>query len=351
MAKTLKNCILIIDPEDHTRQTVAQYLQNLGYQCQAYNNLEQALEALSNNSVDLVISNLNGSGKDGQYLLRKISRVSPDVAVIVTTAFNDTRLAVECLKQGAYDYLIKPFDLEQVQIAVKRALERKRLLAERKAYERQLEIQVRKRTLELIRAREHIERVYQRILEVIVSTLELREQSTGGHSRRVVEYTKLIAREMRIPADQLIHMARGAILHDVGKIGIPDRILLKKSHLTSQEWQLMREHTIKGYEILKEIDFLKPALDIVLYHHERYDGTGYPHGLKGEQIPVGARIFAVADAFDAITSPRAYHKARSVRWAKREILRHAGTQFDPKVVQAFLRIPDEKLERIRKLAD
>lgn len=184
-------------------------------------------------------------------------------------------------------------------------------------------------------------------LEALIKALELRDHETEGHSRRVVQYSLSLAQKLGVPESQLVPIMRGALLHDIGKIGIPDAILKKPGPLTAEEWVVMKQHARIGYEMLHQIEFLSQATPILLYHHERFDGTGYPEGLSGEAIPLGARIFAVADAYDAITSDRPYRKGRSHQVALDEIKAGAGRQFDARVVKALLALPEEELARIR----
>ncbi|MFZ5827327.1 MAG: HD domain-containing phosphohydrolase [Bacillota bacterium] len=199
----------------------------------------------------------------------------------------------------------------------------------------------------LRQAVDEAERAYMGTLEALSKALEMRDHEVEGHSRRVVQYTLALAREIGVPDHLMTPIIRGALLHDIGKIGIPDAILRKPGPLDEEEWATMRQHPRIGYEMLKQIDFLKQAVPIILHHHERYDGTGYPAGLAEDQIPLGARIFSVADTYDAITSDRPYRKGRSHEEAVEEIQRGAGTQFDPMVVEALLALPEEELARIR----
>lgn len=193
-----------------------------------------------------------------------------------------------------------------------------------------------------------IEGTYEQTLQALVALLDRRDVETENHSLRVVEYTLLIARKLGFRGRSLRPIKWGALLHDIGKIGIEDRILHKPEKLTPEEWEIMKTHPIIGYEALKHIKFLTDALPIVRHHHERYDGKGYPDGLKGNEIPIGARIFAIADAFDAMTSDRPYRKAMSVEKALWEIAACSGTQFDPNIVGIFLQIPIEKWVSIRE---
>lgn len=202
----------------------------------------------------------------------------------------------------------------------------------------------------LIESRSGLVKANAATIGALVSALDAREHETQVHSIRVTEYVLRLAREMGYPAQQMVDLKFGAMLHDIGKIGISDRILLKPGSLTEAEWVEMRRHPIIGHRILSEIRFLEKASEIVLAHHERYDGSGYPRGLAGDEIPLGARIFAVADTFDSMTSDRPYREALSYESAVGEIERCAGTQFDPAVVDAFLRIPSEEWSRLAAAA-
>jgi putative nucleotidyltransferase with HDIG domain len=339
-----------VDDEPAICEMVQQYFANMGYHCATSSCVKDALICLDNDPFDLVITDIKMPEYDGTYLLQEIRNSFPEIAVIMMTGVEDTHQAVECLKIGAYDYISKPFNLDELNLSVKRAFERRNLLKERKAYKNQLESKVHERTLELVRAYDEIERTYHRTLEVLVSALDLREKSTAGHSMRSVEYTRLLALELKIRGNKLVHLTRGALLHDVGKIGIPDEILLKAGKLSDQEWEKMRKHPVYGYNMLREIKFLEKSMDIVLYHHERWDGKGYPKGLKGDEIPIGARIFAVIDAFDAITSNRVYRNAQSFDKAFEILVDNIDTQFDGKVVNAFINIPIEKIQRVYQIS-
>jgi putative nucleotidyltransferase with HDIG domain len=194
----------------------------------------------------------------------------------------------------------------------------------------------------------NLERSYDITLETLGDALDLKDRETEGHSKRVTAFTIAIARAMGLPRDQINTIARGAFLHDIGKIAIPDRILQKPGKLEADEMAIMKEHAYHGYQIVKKIPFLTEAAEIVYSHQERFDGSGYPRGLKGEQIPLGARIFSVADTLDAITSDRPYRNAQSLPAAREEIAKWAGRQFDPEVVKVFLEMPDNIWEDLRK---
>jgi putative nucleotidyltransferase with HDIG domain len=222
---------------------------------------------------------------------------------------------------------------------VDRALERRRLLIENRHHRKKLEEEIRLRTFELNKTLHDVEESYKITLEAMVTALDAREHETQAHSQRVREYTITLAQQLGLKHGDLIQVARGALLHDIGKIGVPDSILLKPGKLDDEEWVEMKKHPQIGYNILKSIEFLSSAAEIVLCHQERWDGTGYPNGLAGSDIPLGARIFAIADTMDAMTSDRPYRRAMTFGAAWKEIRRCSGTQFDPYVVNAFLNLP------------
>jgi putative nucleotidyltransferase with HDIG domain len=252
----------------------------------------------------------------------------------------DLEAAIGALRSGAYDYLLKPFEKEQLYHSVRRALEHRRLVLENRRYQQDLERLVAERTAQLQQALAELEQSYDYTLEALGGALDLKDAETEGHCRRVTAYTIAIGQAMGLDPSTLRQMARGAFLHDIGKMGIPDAILRKPGPLTAEEEAIMRRHCEIGYQVLQSIPFLREAAQIVLCHQERYDGSGYPRGLRGEEIPLGARIFAVADALDAMISDRPYRKALPIDVAREEIRRCAGTQFDPQVVEVFLSLPE-----------
>jgi response regulator RpfG family c-di-GMP phosphodiesterase len=263
------------------------------------------------------------------------------------TGAADVRTAVESLKQGASDFILKPVNLDQVLLSAERALERRQLLMERREHQVLLEYRVAEATRDLATALDELQQTYQSTLEALGSVLATREVGTELHSRRVHAYSLALARAHGLPAAELDALGRGVLLHDIGKIGISDSILLKPGSLTPEEWVVMRSHPEIGRQILEGIPFLRDAIPVVRHHHERWDGTGYPLGLAGTAIPLGARIFAVADAFDAMTFDRPYSQAISLEAARDRIRESAGTHFDPDVVATFLGIPIEVFAEAR----
>jgi cyclic di-GMP phosphodiesterase len=271
-------------------------------------------------------------------------QLSPQTVVVMISGMQTVESAIGALRLGAFDYLMKPFDLRQVEAVVKRALEHYDLVVAKQRYENHLEELVEQRTAELDRALNSLEGAYRSTLKALTAALETRDSETHGHSERVVSYSLRLGREYGLNADELKSLEFGSLLHDIGKIGVPDSILRKPAKLTEEEWVRMREHPLHGQQILRGIEFLQGAARVVAQHHEKWDGTGYPMGVSGDDIDICARIFAVADAFDAITSDRVYRRGKSYEAAAQELDDWAGRQFDPKVVEAFHRVPKEDWE-------
>ncbi|HEY0101698.1 MAG TPA: HD domain-containing phosphohydrolase, partial [Pyrinomonadaceae bacterium] len=276
-----------------------------------------------------------------------VAEIAPDTIVIMVSGMQTVESAIEALRAGAFDYVMKPFDLRHVEAAVSRALEHKRLGEAKRRYENYLEELVAERTAELDRTLATLENSYRMTLKALAAALETRDRETHGHSERVVSFSLRLGRELNLTGDELRALEFGALLHDIGKIGVPDAILHKPAQLCEAEWVRMRRHPMHGQQILQGIEFLEGAARVVGQHHEKWDGTGYPLGLRGTQIDLNARIFAVADAFDAITSDRVYRAGRPYDVAVAELEAYAGRQFDPAVVAAFRSIPREEWEELR----
>lgn len=343
-----KSRVLLVDDERAVWQLLGEKLGRSGFEWRGCSSGEEALRWLERESFDAVISDLKMPGMSGLALLDEIRKHYPHVAFLMATGEDDIRVAVEAMKQGSDDYLMKPFQLDAAVGSLRRALSKKLLELELEQYREHLEEMVDQRTRQLQIAMRRIERTYDDTLEALGAALDLRDTETAGHSRRVSLYCLEIARAMECTSEQLKTITRGAYLHDVGKIGIPDSILLKQGKLTPEELTVMRTHVRIGYELIHRIPFLSAASEIVLAHQERYDGKGYPQGLTGDEIPLGARIFAIADTLDAMTSDRPYRQALPFDVARDEVIRESGKQFDPGIVRVFLSFPDQTWEDIRR---
>jgi putative nucleotidyltransferase with HDIG domain len=321
--------ILIVDDEAHVRSMIGATLERQGYDVQLAASGREALDLLERNSFDLVLTDIVMQDGNGITLLERMRAQQPNLPVVMVTAIHDISVAIDSMRRGAYDYLLKPFEREN------------------RDYQQNLELVVRARTDMLRQAMEELEHSYDITLEALGDALDLKDSETEGHSKRVTAYTIALARAMGINPSQIKVIARGAFLHDIGKMAIPDDILRKPGKLSPEEQGVMREHSARGYHMLRKIPFLSEAAEIVFTHQEHFDGSGYPSGLRGNEIPIGARIFALADTLDAITSDRPYRKAQSFDAAREEILRCSGTQFDPTVVEVFLKVPNELWHELR----
>ena len=344
--------ILVVDDEEAIREVVSSMLNQAGYHTRQAASGMEALELLDcGEDFDLILTDMMMPEMDGIALLEKIKERFPDVPVVMVTAVHDISVALAAIRNGAYDYLLKPFEREQLLLMVRRAVENRNLKIENHNYQINLETLVNARTEQLRQAISELERSYDITLEALGDALDLKDAETVGHSKRVTTYTIKIAAAFNVPSDKVRIIARGAFLHDIGKMAIPDAILSKPGPLTPAEILKVQEHCMHGYQMLRKIPFLLEAAEIVFSHQERYDGTGYPRKLKGTEIPLGARIFAIADTLDAITSDRPYRPAQDVQAARTEIEKWSGKQFDPEIVEVFLDIPSEVWTELRREID
>ena len=340
--------VLVVDDDKQIRRILHEFFATVGYTCLTAANGSEGLAAFDAERPPLTVTDVNMPVMDGITFLRRARAIDPDAAVLVLTGVGDVPTAVEALKYGAYDFILKPVNMDALLIAAERAVEHRQLILERREYHALLERRVDEATRDLAGALRELEGTYRTTLEALGSAIDTRDLGTQAHSKRVRGYSLTTARAHGVPEADLRDLEHGVLLHDIGKIGIPDAILLKPGPLTPAEWQVMRTHPEIGRAIVEQIPFLRGATPIVYHHHERWDGTGYPVGLAGEAIPLGARIFAVADAFDAMTFDRPYSKAIPMAAARAEIDRSSGTHFDPAVVTTFLGLPLETLEDIRR---
>jgi response regulator RpfG family c-di-GMP phosphodiesterase len=317
---------------------------------------DEALALLGREAFDVIVSDLRMPGMSGLELLATARRRAPDTRRLLVSGYADFESALDAINEVGIDRLLtKPWQNEEVRGAVDGALKVALLQRENERVQREnarVNDELRRRTAELERVNQRLDALVEErtsnLLDGLVSALDLRDSETQWHSRRVGRYARRLGREIGIDGRELDDVERGATLHDIGKIGVRDAVLLKPGPLDDKEWAEMRRHPALGSEILKGIGFLERARLIPLHHQERFDGTGYPQGLKGEEICVGARVFAIVDAYDAITSDRPYRKCRTYEVARQEIEKFAGTQFDPAIVAAWLRVPQAEWDAIRE---
>src|SRR2546427_729326 len=342
-----KPSLLIVDDEAEVRSVLSDLLGDT-YQCSQAPSAEEALAQLRERNYQLVISDITMSGMSGLEMIPHVKVISPDTVIVMISGMQTIESAINALRLGAFDYLMKPFDLRQAEAAVTRALEHHDLIAAKRRYEYHLEELVEQRTAELDEALASLEKAYRSTLKALTAALETRDAETHGHSERVVTFSLRLGREYGLGESEMKALEFGSLLHDIGKIGVPDAILRKPAKLTDEEWVRMREHPLHGQQILRGIKFLEGAARVVAQHHEKWDGSGYPLGLKAEEIDLCARIFSVADAFDAITSDRVYRTGKSYEEAAQELDDWANKQFDPTVIEAFHRVPPDDWEELRQ---
>jgi putative two-component system response regulator len=352
MSSLNKAKIMVVDDELRVREILSRKLADEGYQCLTAPDGNSALKLLNNGGVDLVLLDISMPGKSGVEVLKAINAKYPDTAVIMVTAIADTQTAINTMKTGAYDYMIKPVDLDILLISADRALEKRRLILENREYQFHLEEKVKEQT----------EKMRQSFLNSITSlayALEAKDKYTHGHSQRVTEIAVAIAQELAITKDKIEKIRLAGLLHDVGKIGVIESVLNKPRSLTYEEFQHVKSHCEIGEHILRPIVEDEEILEMVRHHHERYDGTGYPDGLPADQISRGASIVAVADAFDAMasngamalavadaydamTSDRPYRPAMTLQAACAELEKGKGKQFNPTIVDILFRILNKR---------
>jgi len=348
--------ILIVDDEQVIRRLLTDCFEG-SHWCATAASAEEAIEQLDSGSFNLVLSDITMPGKSGLELCAYVQEAHPQTVVVMMSAMTGIDYVVEAMRVGAFDYITKPFDLRRVTMAVDRALRYQRAVEDKQRYEQILEERVRIRTAELRSANEDLKFMvdtlygnYRATLRGLAGTLEARDIETRGHSDRVVAYSMRLGEKMGLTSTDLIALEQGALLHDIGKVGVPDAVLLKPGSLTTEEWVRMREHVSHGLRIIDGVEFLAGARWVVGQHHEKYDGSGYPSKLRGDAIHINARIFAVADAYDAIRSDRPYRAGQSHDVAYEAIAAGSGSHFDPTVVDAFLSTPRQELDDVRRRA-
>jgi putative nucleotidyltransferase with HDIG domain len=354
--KNNKAKILIVDDETRVREIISRKLADEGYHCLTASNGNSALKLVKADQVDLVLLDIMMPGKSGTEVLKEIRDVRPDIAVIMVTAIADVQTAIALMKAGAYDYIIKPVELNVLLVSLNRALEKRQLLIENRDYQSHLENRVEEQT-------HKVRQSFLNSITSLVYALEAKDQYTHGHSQRVTKIAVAIAKELGIPQDVIKKIELAGLLHDVGKIGVSEMILNKPGKLTREEFEAVKVHCEIGERILAPIVEDKEILEMVRHHHERYDGTGYPDGLSGGQLTKGASIVAVAeayativspgamslaiaDAYDAMTSDRPYRPAMTAEIACAELEKCKGKQFNPVIVDTFLSLMKKRKLRV-----
>ena len=350
--------VLVVEDEEAIRSLLETALISSGYTVRAVAGADEALALSRAGTFEAAIVDIRMPGMDGIELSRSLRALDPDLPVLLITAHADIDSAREAIRLGAYDYIAKPFDLDDVTLSVARATERRALQIENRAHQRELEAKVEDLTRQLCDAMTRIEGSFQEIKQahlqsifVLSRVTELNDEYTGNHIRRVSCYCQEVARGLGCAAEFVEQITYSSPMHDIGKISVPSDILSKPGKLTREEFEIVKQHTVNGARILEGISFLSMAREIALTHHERFDGTGYPHGLRGDDIPLSGRIVAVADVFDALISRRPYKPPYSFEESLDILSVEAGKHFDPEVLGVFLGLSDRIRETAVQLRD
>ena len=339
----IRKSLLVVESDAEKRNLLLTYFKK-GVECDAVDLIDEAVDAAALHEYSAILAPLLPPQLTGLELIPKLERLSPNTVLIFTSEIESEGNTVKAYRAGAFDVVQMPMSLQKLDTAVQRAFVQYEMRSLRERYRNQIESEVALRTFELEQDLDAIERSYRMTLSAVVKALEKRELETEGHSERMITFSLRLGYELGREKEALRALELGTLLHDVGKINISDDILRKPERLDMSEWAMMKRHPLFGHEIISGIPFLEGAARIVAEHHECWDGSGYPSGLRGEEIAIGARILAVIDAFEAMISDRVYRKARSYEAAVAEIQRFAGSQFDPMVVEAFRNVPQEDWE-------
>jgi len=334
--------ILIVDDDESICRFLNSLLNKKGYECTTATSAADARKYMNAQNFDLILCDINMPGESGMEFIRYSLAEYPETAVIMVTAVDDPEIADTALEIGAYGYIIKPFKPNELMINVDNALRRRKLEIDNRLHRENLEKVVLERTEELQVTLNDLQNVMDGIIRAMAKTVEMRDPYTAGHQRRVSRLAGAIAQEVDLPENQIHGIKMAGHIHDLGKLSVPAEILSKPDRLTDVEFSLIKAHPQEGYDILKGIDFPWPIAQIVYQHHERMDGSGYPQGLSGEGILLEARIMAVADVVEAMSSHRPYRPALGIETALEEISKNSGVHYDPDAVDACLRLFKEK---------
>jgi len=334
--------ILLVDDEERILQTYSLLLEDLGYYVKTASQPEGALRLVNQDKFDLAFIDQFLGATTGLQLIQEMSKIDPELYYVIITANGSTGLAVESLKKGASDFITKPFFVADLLKSIEHINKKKELDKEKKKVLLTLETKVSEKT-------EDMKKTYLEVLSSLAQAIEKRDHGTYGHCRRVSYYSSLIAIALELKENEKNELKVASMLHDIGKIGISDIILGKQGPLTKAEMLTVRSHPQKGVEILKPLKQFKSILPTILHHHENYDGSGYPYGLSEKNIPLSARVIAVADTYDAILSNRPYRSASNHNEAVNELIKHAGKQFDPNIVRAFIGLKPINIDTLSEL--
>jgi len=330
--------VLVVDDEEPIRNALRKFLKQQQFEVYTAGSADEALQQLRLHKVALMLSDIRMPGTSGVDLVPQAIEIEPELAILMLTAVNDATSAALCMQRGAMDYLTKPIELADLGRAVHRALKRREMLLESRQLNQWLKEEVTTRTAELQRERNRLERVSTATLEALVNALEAKDPYLRGHSARVADLSANLATEMSFSEEDVDRVRMAGRLHDLGKIGTRDAVVNKEGPLTADEFEHVKQHVIIGAQILSPLVHLGDIVQMVKSHHERFDGTGYPDGLRGEEVPLGGRVIAAAEVYDALTTSRPYQEKMTPEQAVERMADLSGTVLDPKVYEALVRI-------------
>jgi putative nucleotidyltransferase with HDIG domain len=330
--------VLVVDDEEPIRNALRKFLKQQQFEVYAAASADEALQQLRLHKISLMLSDIRMPGTSGVDLVPQALEIEPDLAILMLTAVNDATSAALCMQRGALDYLTKPIELADLGRAVQRAIKRREMQLENRHLNQWLKEEVTTRTAELQRERHRLERVSTATLEALVNALEAKDPYLRGHSARVADLSANIATEMGLAEEDVERVRMAGRLHDLGKIGTRDAVVNKEGPLTADEFEHVKQHVIIGAQILAPLVHLGDIVAMVKSHHERFDGSGYPDGLRGEDVPQGGRIIATAEVYDALTTARPYQEKMTPEQAVERMADLSGTVLDPKVYDALVRL-------------
>jgi putative two-component system response regulator len=330
--------VLVVDDEESIRRAIGKFLRTRGFDVVTAETGDEALQQLAQQPFVLMLCDVRMPGLSGVDVVPRALQLDSELAIMMLTAVNDAPTATESLSSGAMDYLMKPVELADLEVAIERALHKRALLIEQRRVERMIREEVAQRTEELEREKEALRGLTVSVAETLINAMEVKDVYLRGHSQRVAELAASIADELGLSPDMVEHVRLAGRLHDVGKIGTREAVLNKPGKLTAEEFEHVKEHVRIGMEILAPLKHIGEALEFVHDHHEHWDGSGYPRGLKGTEISVGGRILAAADAFDALTSQRAYREPMDPQRTIDFLQEHVGRLLDPEIYAAMRRV-------------
>ncbi|HEX7025524.1 MAG TPA: HD domain-containing phosphohydrolase [Gemmatimonadales bacterium] len=330
--------LLIVDDEEAIRSALARALRGRGYDVMTASNAEEAISAARRHKLACILLDVRLPDASGADLVSRLLDLEPNAAILMLTAVNDATSATLCMQRGAMDYLTKPVDLPDLFLAIEKAMQRRRTRIESDKINQWLKEEVAVRTAELRIERANMERISVGTLEALVNALEAKDPYLRGHSARVADFAAMVAAELGLPDEQVEAVRTGGRLHDIGKIGIREEILGKQGPLTDEEFEHVKTHPVTGSEILAPLTYLGPVIEYVRSHHERWDGRGYPDGLAGEAIPMGARIIGAVEIYDALTTSRPYQEKMTPEMAVERLRDLIGSVIDPKVHRALQQV-------------